>query len=994
MDVQPVPGDTSPPLLDPAEVRRALEVLASSEQVIEVRVLDARMVNNPRYAYLASGYFNEIEALLTALSRLRSAQGVYITLHPCNPVLLARARNRLRTSNETRNGAATSDQHITRLRWLLIDIDPERPAGISATEEEHEAALLQAGRIKEALHELGWPDPLEADSGNGAHLLYAIDLPVEEGTKETGLLHRVLKGLAARFDKQSAQEEDPAPRVLIDQTVFNPSRICKLYGTRACKGDHTPERPHRMARLLNIPTHRETVPRALLETLATPVPAQTSTHARSASGRGTPFNLARWIEKHQLEVDGPTPWQGGQRWVLRVCPWDAEHTNRSAYIVQHASGAISAGCHHMSCVDKGWKDLRVLYEPEWKPAERTKYTRCPIPLPGAGGDELPEIEIDFVLDCLEREEEGDAQLYAQLFYGRCIYDHTDGVWYEWQGHFWKRDDCKHALLLASGPLAAVYLQVSAALSEARAEIEPQLMDLLKVDEETNRARERYKWLKGTTGKLIERAQHLRTLSRATNVLIYAQALLPITANAWDTDPWLLGTADGVIDLRHGTLRPGKPTDYIRTIIPTRWRGLDAPAPRFEQFLHEIFADRTETARVELIAFLQRALGYGISGMVTEHIFLMLYGEEGRNGKDTLMSLLHSILGAAVGPVSNDVILASGRFANPGSAKPHFCSLQGKRIAWASETDRGARFDIGQVKFLTGGGAIAARQLYGRDYIFEPSHLLVLLTNHKPHADSSDAAFWERLCPIVFNIRFVEKPTQPNERQRDTLLGQTLQAEASGILAWLVRGCLQWQSQRLTIPASILLARSSYRDEEDTLGDFLRTRCVFDEQCSIEAGKLYEHYKNWAMNNSLKYLNGRAFGQEMRKRVTCTHMRAGNVYQGIDILADDTLPAESVKAHSSTGNPHGMASQAAPHYNKPGSCEGSEGTFHKTPYRNHEIGQTESFSKMPSLPSRSLAFEQKETGMNRHQELSQVNSNQTSMRGFDPSPAEFYEEFDL
>ena len=223
-------------------------------------------------------------------------------------------------------------------------------------------------------------------------------------------------------------------------------------------------------------------------------------------------------------------------------------------------------------------------------------------------------------------------------------------------------------------------------------------------------------------------------------------------------------------------------EYLRTVIPTTWRGLEEGAPRFEQFLQEIFADRPQHEREELIAFLQRALGYGITGQTSEDVFLMFYGEEGRNGKDTLMTVLQRVLGQVVGAVSNDVIIASGKFSTPGSAKPHLCALQGKRMAWASETDRGARFDVGQVKFLTGGGAIPARQLYGRDYTFEPSHLLILLTNHKPHADARDAAFWDRLCPIIFNLRFVDAPTLPSERTRDTRLSRTLEAEASGILA--------------------------------------------------------------------------------------------------------------------------------------------------------------------------------------------------------------------
>jgi putative DNA primase/helicase len=286
------------------------------------------------------------------------------------------------------------------------------------------------------------------------------------------------------------------------------------------------------------------------------------------------------------------------------------------------------------------------------------------------------------------------------------------------------------------------------------------------------------------------------------------------------------------------------------------------------------------------------LGYGLTGNVNEHIFLMLYGEEGRNGKDTLMSVLARVLGETVGAVSNDVIIASGKQATPGSAKPHLCSLQGKRIAWASETDKGARFDIAQVKFLTGGGSIPARHLYGEDFTFEPSHLLVLLTNNKPHADASDKAFWERLCPITFNLRFVDQPQAPNERKKDTRLGQALQAEASGILAWLVRGCLDWQKIGLQIPACILRERKAYQGEEDTLGQFLDECCVITPQAKVKAILLYARYAQWCEQNRLKAMTGTAFGLAMGKRYRRDREKHGMHYYGIGLLATDELMVKS------------------------------------------------------------------------------------------------------
>jgi putative DNA primase/helicase len=278
------------------------------------------------------------------------------------------------------------------------------------------------------------------------------------------------------------------------------------------------------------------------------------------------------------------------------------------------------------------------------------------------------------------------------------------------------------------------------------------------------------------------------------------------------------------------------------------------------------------------------LGYGITGNVTEHIFLLLYGAEGRNGKDTLMSVLHYVLGNTVGAVSNDVILSSGRKGTPGAAKPHLYSLQGKRIAWASETDKGARFDIGQVKFLTGGGTIPARQLYGKEYTFEPSHLLLLLTNNKPHADANDKAFWERLCPITFHLGSVDHPAGSLERKRDRELGTILQSEASGILAWLVRGCMDWQQCGLEIPPGVLRERAAYREEEDMLHHFIADCCVLAPEARVKSAQLFERFKQWGEDNNItRKMSGTAFGLEMKRTFQQQRNNQGTYYRGIGLL---------------------------------------------------------------------------------------------------------------
>jgi hypothetical protein len=225
---------------DRDEIIRALQLLHEPGDVIELRALG---VSTPEYRrpHRVSGYFNDIEALATSAVKLSPfAKGVYITLNHIEQALLARAANRIRVVND--DEPLTSDTNVILRRWLPIDCDPVRPASISSTDEEHATAIARAHEIREALTAEGWPPPILADSGNGCHLLYRVDLPNDDATRE--LLESVLKALAFRFEDSD---------VSIDQTVFNASRIWKAYGTPARKGDHTSDRPHRLARLLKVP---------------------------------------------------------------------------------------------------------------------------------------------------------------------------------------------------------------------------------------------------------------------------------------------------------------------------------------------------------------------------------------------------------------------------------------------------------------------------------------------------------------------------------------------------------------------------------------------------------------------------------------------------------------------------------------------------------------------------------------------------------------------
>ena len=218
---------------DRHEILRACQVLFASGQVTELRALDA-VTSDWRRPHTVSGYFDDWEKLAAAAAGIR-ARGIYVTLNPVNPALLARANNRLR---DMKTGeSATGDGDIVGRRWLPVDCDAARPTGISTNDAEHDLALARAHEIRAYLQAKGWPEPLLADSGNGAHLLYRVELPADDG----GLVEQALAALAFRFTDAL---------VTVDQKNFNPARIWKLYGTLAAKGDPTPERPHRLSRLV------------------------------------------------------------------------------------------------------------------------------------------------------------------------------------------------------------------------------------------------------------------------------------------------------------------------------------------------------------------------------------------------------------------------------------------------------------------------------------------------------------------------------------------------------------------------------------------------------------------------------------------------------------------------------------------------------------------------------------------------------------------------
>jgi len=374
-----------------AEVRRTLDALCESGQTIEIRV-------KTRDGSVYSGYSHNLDELVPQIESIDSIDttGIYFTLNPVNSALLARRSRIARTRKED---SLTSDTDIVYRRWLPIDLDPVRPAGVSSTNEEKDAAQRKIGLVTAYLTSLGWPAPVVADSGNGYHILYRINLPNNDPSRE--LVKGCLETLSKMFTDKT---------VSVDIKNFNAARIWKLYGTRARKGEDTSDRPHRRATLISVPDDIVVVGKELLGGLAAdavsvkPAPTSLATSRRGKKG----FDLADWLNQYETNLPCKVipKNKAGHRYFYHLdpCPFcKGAHTD-GAFLGQSNDGVVFAKCHHNSCgTDNRWRELRLIGEPGY--SER---------LNDKGGSQVDEAKNEATARVLPFFEEA-GRLYLDVF---------------------------------------------------------------------------------------------------------------------------------------------------------------------------------------------------------------------------------------------------------------------------------------------------------------------------------------------------------------------------------------------------------------------------------------------------------------------------------------------------------------------------------------------------------------------------------------------------
>lgn len=324
--------------------------------------------------------------------------------------------------------------------------------------------------------------------------------------------------------------------------------------------------------------------------------------------------------------------------------------------------------------------------------------------------------------------------------------------------------------------------------------------------------------------------------------------IPIMPDTLDADPWALNCDNGTLDLRTATLRPHSRADCITKLCPVPFDP-GATCPLWCEFLRKIMAgDET------LIAFLRRAVGMSLTGVVRDHVLLFLHGG-GSNGKSTFINTLLALMGPDYGMKGGlDLLMLKNGEVHPTER----ADLAGKRFAACVESTEGRRLAESLVKELTGGDPVRARRMREDFWQFQPTHKIWLASNHKPSIRGTDHAMWRRIKLVPFTV-------QIPDADQDHALPEKLKGELPGILAWAVRGCMEWQEKGLGEPNAVRAATDEYRVEEDVLGQFLEARCELGEEHETAASILYEGYRNWAEAAGEATVTQTAFGRALRER---------------------------------------------------------------------------------------------------------------------------------
>lgn len=418
-----------------------------------------------------------------------------------------------------------------------------------------------------------------------------------------------------------------------------------------------------------------------------------------------------------------------------------------------------------------------------------------------------------------RTDLGNARRLVMLHGDNFRYCHPWAKWLEWTGQRWRFDETGAIVRAANAVVQTIHVEAVAEVLESK-------QKALSV------------WAMKSEGE--PRVNAMVSLARN-------EEGIPIMPAQIDAPPHLLNCPNGTLNLTSGQFGPHIRSDLLSKCTSTPFVA-DAACPVWDTFLRTIMNEDAS-----LMDFLQRAVGYSLTGNVSEHAMFFLFGK-GRNGKSTFLNTVQHVLGDYAITVNGDLLTAKNQDEHPTGV----ADLMGRRFVATIEVEDGRKMAESLVKTLTGGDRIRARRMRSDFFEFDPTHKLWMAANHKPIIRGTDDGIWRRIKLIPFAVQIPDELVDRN-------LSIRLHAEASGILAWAVRGCFEWRNRGLDEPDAVRNATAEYRSEMDELGDFFEEACLLNSEVQVKASDLYSAYAKRCKDLGSHPMSVRKFGLVMTEK---------------------------------------------------------------------------------------------------------------------------------
>jgi putative DNA primase/helicase len=466
-------------------------------------------------------------------------------------------------------------------------------------------------------------------------------------------------------------------------------------------------------------------------------------------------------------------------------------------------------------------------------------------------ESAPEMHIDDY----PLTEGGNASRLSMLHYGDMIYCHTSGKWFIWTGTHWRMDDDGQAIRYAEDVIKYLYLKAQNASSA------------------------------GERSALFWAAMYADRSAGLKNILEIAKSReeFAITAAALDADPWRLCTGDYTIELKSVTARESRQSDYITKEFGTMYDPT-AQCPRWKEFLGKIFVKKDDNGNFvkdeELIKYIQKAVGYSLTGSVREECFFILWGE-GANGKSVFLLVLGKLFGDYAKGTAFETFLEQPK----GKVRNDLAALAGARFVSAIESKNGDEFSEATIKMASGKDSVTSRFLFHEEFTYNPQYKLWLATNHKPVIKDLTYSIWRRVHLVPFDRIF-------EDAEQDKDLEAKLIEELPGILNWALDGLREYIEEGFKLPKAIKDASEAYRQESDSIGAFISECCVLNKDdkttTTWRSLELNSAYQRFCAEEGRAAFSPKEISKELIKR-GCTKKRdsRGMVWHGIMRRSDNT-----------------------------------------------------------------------------------------------------------